>query len=120
MKEFSLEEAEDFIDNIYQHKFDDMEGILEDGTKVIYINGLDNLEFTDFECACFTLLRGEQRLKYQLKKQQEILNEAIKVLEEGITFCENDSQDVYDKCNIAIRREKKVLEILDKWRKYKS
>lgn len=116
MKEFSLEEAENYIDNLYQHKFDNMEETLEDGTQVIHLAGLDNLEFTDFECACFTLLRGEQRLKYQLRKQQEILNEVIKVLEEGITFCENDSQGVYDKCNIAICREKKVLEILDKWK----
>lgn len=73
-KEFNLEEAEKFIDNIYQHKFDDMEEILEDGTKVVHLGGLDDIKFTDFESASFTLLRGEQRLKYQVKKQEEIID----------------------------------------------
>lgn len=73
-KEFNLEEAEKFIDNIYQHKFDDMEEILEDGTKVVHLGGLDDIKFTDFESASFTLLRGEQRLKYQVKKQKEVID----------------------------------------------
>ena len=73
-KEFNLEEAEKFIDNIYQHKFDDMEEILEDGTKVVHLDGLDDIKFTDFESASFTLLRGEQRLKYQVKKQKEVID----------------------------------------------
>ena len=76
-REFNLEEAEKFIDNIYQHKFDDMEGILEDGTKVVHLDGLDDIKFTDFESASFTLLRGEQRLKYQVKKQKEVIDKAI-------------------------------------------
>lgn len=76
-KEFNLEEAEKFIDNIYQHKFDDMEEILEDGTKVVHLGGLDDIKFTDFESASFTLLRGEQRLKYQVKKQKEVIDRAI-------------------------------------------
>lgn len=74
-KEFNLEEAEEFIDNIYQHKFDNMEEILEDGTLVIHLGGLDDIKFTDFESASFTLLRGEQRLKYQVKKQKEVIDE---------------------------------------------
>lgn len=73
-REFNLEEAEKFIDNIYQHKFDDMEEILEDGTKVVHLDGLDDIKFTDFESASFTLLGGEQRLKYQVKKQKEVID----------------------------------------------
>lgn len=73
-KEFNLEEAEKFIDNIYQHKFDDMEEILEDGTQVVHLGGLDDIKFTDFESASFTLLRGEQRLKHQVKKQKEVID----------------------------------------------
>ena len=49
---------------------------------------------------------------YELKKQKEVIDKAIETLEKGITFCENDSQGIYDKCNIAINREKKVLDIL--------
>ena len=76
-KEFNLEEAEEFIDNIYQHKFDNMEEILENGTLVIHLGGLDDIKFTDFESASFTLLRGEQRLKHQVKKQKEVINKAV-------------------------------------------
>lgn len=79
-KEFNLEEAEKFIDNIYQHKFDDMEEILEDGTQVVHLGGLDDIKFTDFESASFTLLRGEQRLKHQVKKQKEVIDKAIKLI----------------------------------------
>lgn len=79
-KEFNLEEAEEFIDNIYQHKFDNMEEILEDGTKIVHLGGLDDIKFTDFESASFTLLRGEQRLKHQVKKQKEVINKAINLI----------------------------------------
>lgn len=51
-------------------------------------------------------------LEQQVKKQKEVINKAIETLEKGITFCENDSQGIYDKCNIAINREKKVLDVL--------
>jgi hypothetical protein len=51
-------------------------------------------------------------LEQQCKKQKEVIDKAIETLEKGITFCENDSQGIYDKCNIAINREKKVLDIL--------
>lgn len=81
-EEFNLEEAEKFIDNIYQHKFDDMEEILEDGTQVVHLGGLDDIKFTDFESASFTLLRGEQRLKHQVKKQKEIIDKAIEYIKE--------------------------------------
>ena len=51
-------------------------------------------------------------LEQQCKKQKEVIDKAIEVLEKGITFCENDSQGAYDICNIAINREKKALDIL--------
>lgn len=63
-----------------QHKFDNMEEILEDGTKVVHLGGLDDIKFTDFESASFTLLRGEQRLKHQVKKQKEVINKAINLI----------------------------------------
>lgn len=51
-------------------------------------------------------------LEQQVEKQKEVINKAIETLEKGITFCENDSQGLYNKCNIAINREKKVLDLL--------
>ena len=50
--------------------------------------------------------------KEESQKQKEIIDKTIETLEKGITFCENDSQGIYDKCNIAINREKKILDIL--------
>ena len=46
------------------------------------------------------------------KKYKEVINKAINKLEKGISFCKNDSQGVYDLCNIAIAREKEILDIL--------
>ena len=51
-------------------------------------------------------------LEKENKKYKEVIDKAIETLEKGITFCENDSQGIYNKCNIAINREKKVLDIL--------
>lgn len=93
-KEFNLEEAENFIDNIYQHKFDSMEETLEDGTQVVHLGSLDNIKWTDFECASFTLLRGEQRLKKQVKKQQLMINKAIDLLNAYIGVLD-DTSDLY-------------------------
>lgn len=45
-------------------------------------------------------------------KYKKAIDKAINTLEKGITFCENDSQGVYDICNIAINREKEILNIL--------
>jgi hypothetical protein len=50
----------------------------------------------------------------KIQKKQAIIDAATETLEKGITFCENDSQGIYDKCNIAINREKEVLNILKK------
>ena len=92
-KQFNLEEAENFIDNIYQHKFDNMEETLEDGTQVVHLGGLDNIKFTDFESASFTLLRGEQRLKRQVQEQKEVIDKAIEFIK--------SSQCKYDGWEIA-------------------
>ena len=51
-------------------------------------------------------------LEKENKKYKEVIDKAIETLEKGITFCENDSQGIYDKCNISINREKKALDIL--------
>ena len=53
-----------------------------------------------------------ENLEQQCKQQKEVIDKAIETLEKGITFCENDSQGIYNKCNISINREKKVLDIL--------
>ena len=58
------------------------------------------------------MLKNNEDLEQQCKNQKEVINKAIETLEKGITFCENDSQGIYDKCNIAINREKKVLDLL--------
>lgn len=50
----------------------------------------------------------------KIQKKQAIIDAATETLEKGITFCENDSQGIYDKCNIAINREKEVLNIIKK------
>lgn len=92
-KEFNLEEAEEFIDNIYQHKFDNMEEILEDGTQVVHLGGLDDIKFTDFESASFTLLRGEQRLKHQVKKQKEVIDKAIEYIRIYRSYQKIDNKD---------------------------
>ena len=58
------------------------------------------------------ILKINEELEQQCKKQKEVIGKAIETLEKGITFCENDSQGIYDKCNIAISRDKRVLDIL--------
>ena len=123
--ESNLEEAEKFIDNIYQHKFDDMEEILEDGTQVVHLGGLDDIKFTDFESASFTLLRGEQRLKHQVKKQKEVIDKAIEYITsyesistiQGLTYIEAnkqfDEKTMTEMINRYLLVHDKLLEILE-------
>lgn len=59
------------------------------------------------------MLDKNKQLKEQLEASEKARKEAIDELIKGITFCENDSQGVYNKCNIAINREKELLKILD-------
>lgn len=70
-------------------------------------NGVFSLEY-DKE----TLKDMVLELQEESKKQKEVIDKALNILERGITFCENDSQGVYEKCNIAINREKGILDIL--------
>lgn len=58
------------------------------------------------------LKQGIEIVQQENQKYKEVIDKAKTKLEQGITFCENDSQGVYDKCNIAINREQKILDIL--------
>ena len=58
------------------------------------------------------ITHGIRELQQENQKYKEVIDKAIETLEKGITFCENDSQGIYNKCNISINREKKVLDIL--------
>ena len=58
------------------------------------------------------LERQVRALTEQNKKLKGTIEKAIYELERGITFCENDSQGAYEKCNIAIHREESILKIL--------
>ena len=107
-KEFNLEEAEEFIDNIYQHKFDNMEEILEDGTQVVHLGGLDEIKFTDFESASFTLLRGEQRLKHQVKKQKEAIDKTMDIINDYL----KEDYSIYTENEIEVDLIVKLKNIL--------
>ena len=50
--------------------------------------------------------------KHDTNQYKEVIDRAKTELEQGITFCQNDSQGLYDKCNIAINREQRILDIL--------
>lgn len=50
--------------------------------------------------------------KKEAHQYKEVIDKAIKILEKGITFCKNDSQGIFDICNVSIAREERVLNIL--------
>ena len=52
------------------------------------------------------------KLLEENQKYKEIIDKAINELERGIEFCKNDSQELYNSCNIAICREESILKIL--------
>ena len=58
------------------------------------------------------IIINKDGLDYLVSLEQKI-NKAASLLEKGITFCKNDSGGVYDTCNIAIKREQDILDILD-------
>jgi hypothetical protein len=64
-----------------------------------------NEKIEDLERKVRILTRQNQELK-------DIIAKAVYELERGITFCKNDSQGAYEKCNIAIHREESILKIL--------
>lgn len=53
-----------------------------------------------------------KKLEKENQKYKEVIDKVKIELEQGITFCKNDSQGIYDKCNIAINREQIMLDIL--------
>ena len=59
----------------------------------------------------FHVLKSDKELK-ENQKYKEVINKAINELERGIEFCKNDSQELYNSCNIAIFREESILKIL--------
>ena len=79
---------------------------VEEINGIIYIDGIDIIKKVS------ELSKENDRLYLENKRQKEVIDKAIETLEKGITFCENDSQGIYDKCNIAINRENGVLDIL--------
>lgn len=66
-----------------------------------------------FEQERSNLFKSIDYLRERLRFKSNIINKASSELQRGIAFCQNDSQGMYDKCNIAINREKKILEILN-------
>lgn len=57
------------------------------------------------------IIINKDGLDYLVSLEQKI-NKAASLLEKGITFCKNDSGGVYDTCNIALKREQALLDIL--------
>lgn len=57
------------------------------------------------------LILDDNGYNYLVSLEHKI-NEAVSHLEKGITFCKNDSGGVYDTCNIALKREQALLDIL--------
>lgn len=54
-----------------------------------------------------------QQLEYKNEKLEENIDTAKEKIKQGITFCKNDSQSLYNVCNMAIDREKEILQILE-------
>ena len=71
-----------------------------------------NINLTDFEKFCVQHCKDIEEILEENQKYKELIDKAIKILEKGITFCKNDSQGLFDICNISIAREEKVLNIL--------
>lgn len=69
-------------------------------------------DMSDFDKFCIEHCKDIECLLNEVQKQKEVIDKAIKILEKGITFCKNDSQGAFDKCNIAIKREQAVLNLL--------
>ena len=54
------------------------------------------------------------QLKEENNQLETNIDEAIELLTKSFNFCENDSQGEFDICNVAINREKKAIEILER------
>lgn len=62
-----------------------------------------------------TLLENSS-LGEEISQKDKIVEEAMEELTRALTFCVNDSQGAYDVCNRAIKRDKKILDILNKYK----
>lgn len=69
-------------------------------------------DMSDFDKFCIEHCKDIECLLNEVQELKEVINKAIKILERGIIFCKNDSQSIFDICNISIAREEKVLNIL--------
>lgn len=67
---------------------------------------------SDFDKFCIEHCKEIECLLNDVQKYKDVIDKAIKILEKGITFCKNDSQSIFDICNISIAREERVLYIL--------
>ena len=78
----------------------------------------DTYEFDELSYTC--LLVDIKMLLEENKKYKEVIQKAINKLEDGISFCKKDSQGLYDRCNRAILREQRILDILKEVKHEKS
>ena len=53
-------------------------------------------------------------LRLEVLKYKEVIEEVREYVEKNLSFCENDSQGLYEKCNIRMASDRKLLQILDK------
>ena len=94
-KELTLKEAEKIVDTMYQNKF--IEAGVEEGN-TIHLGNMDNIQFNDLENASIYLLREEIRLKQELQRKDNIINElkyGIKELDNMFYETFRISQDGY-------------------------
>ena len=57
-------------------------------------------------------IKYDKPIREDYLKQNRQIIKAIELLKKSIEYCETDSQGSYDICNIAINREKEILDIL--------
>ena len=106
IKNVELEEAEKYVDNMYQKRFEEC-GYTIGNT--IYMENHQNLKFTDLELASIRLLREVLSLNRENESLKSIKKEAREYLEERYDKDQKVMTHTFDKDNIQ-----ELLEILDK------
>ena len=89
-KELTLKEAEKIVDDMYQKRW--VECGIEDGN-TIHIGNLDKLQYTELESASILLLRTEISLQQENQKYKEVIDKAIKYLENNSLYEEEYDYD---------------------------
>ena len=56
----------------------------------------------------------DEKAKDKINQLKEVIEEVREYIEKNLSFCENDSQGIYEKCNIRIASDRKLLQILDR------